>query len=64
MRSCVFCEIVARRAPASFVAENADAVAFSTIGPTRSPPSCAHELAFAGIKHKRFSRKGAKPQRR
>lgn len=32
---CVFCEIVARRSPASFVAETASALAFLTIGPVR-----------------------------
>lgn len=31
----MFCEIVARRAPASIVAENLDAVAFLTLGPLR-----------------------------
>ena len=33
MASCVFCEIVARNAVASFVAESALAIAFLTIGP-------------------------------
>jgi histidine triad (HIT) family protein len=31
----VFCDIVARRAPMSFVAESAEALAFLTIGPIR-----------------------------
>jgi histidine triad (HIT) family protein len=33
--ACVFCEIVARRAPASLVAESEGALAFLTIGPLR-----------------------------
>jgi histidine triad (HIT) family protein len=35
LEACVFCEIVVGRAPASFVAENASALAFLTIGPIR-----------------------------
>jgi len=33
--ACVFCAIVARTSPASYVAENASALAFLTIGPIR-----------------------------
>jgi histidine triad (HIT) family protein len=33
--ACVFCEIVARSSPASYVAESDNAVAFLTIGPIR-----------------------------
>ena len=33
---CAFCEIVARRSPASLVAESAEALAFLTIGPLRA----------------------------
>ncbi len=33
---CVFCQIVARSSPASYVAESASAVAFLTIGPIRA----------------------------
>jgi diadenosine tetraphosphate (Ap4A) HIT family hydrolase len=31
--ACIFCEIVARQAPAAIVGENAEALAFLTIGP-------------------------------
>jgi histidine triad (HIT) family protein len=34
--ACVFCQIVARTSPASYVAESAGAVAFLTIGPIRA----------------------------
>jgi len=34
--TCVFCAIVARSSPASYVAESASAVAFLTIGPIRT----------------------------
>src|SRR5690242_14309310 len=34
-KDCVFCEIVKRRSPASYVAENDGALAFLTIGPLR-----------------------------
>jgi histidine triad (HIT) family protein len=34
-RTCIFCEIVAGRAPASLLAENSLSIAFLTIGPIR-----------------------------
>jgi histidine triad (HIT) family protein len=34
--TCIFCEVVARRAPASLVAENSLSVTFLTVGPIRA----------------------------